>query len=180
MSRLAVLAGVAVLVGASASALTFTPAQAQPGRGAPTLATPDFITAAAQTDEFERQEGRLAASRARNPHIKAFGQMMVRDHAKTTAGLKRAIRMDHMPPPPPPALTGDQQGKLDMLRSMRGRDFDRTYIDQQVEAHRMALGVMQAYANGGPGDRPIRKAAAETVPVVQHHLMMAEQLKASR
>jgi len=163
MFRTLILAGVASL-GLAGAALA---QQALP--------TPDFIKAAAQTDDFERQEGRLAERAGANPGVRSFGAEMVSAHTKTTAALKAAIRKAGMPVPPPPPLTEDQANNLATLRGLHGAAFDHAYIDQQIQAHRTALGVMQAYAAGG--DNPVLKqAAADTVPIVQHHLAMAQAL----
>jgi len=136
----------------------------------------DFITKAAQSDQFEIQEGRLAGMRSHNPHIRQFAQMMVSAHTKTTMGLKHAIRQTGMAPPPPPMLRDDQMHMISDLRSAHGPDFDRAYIDQQVHAHEQALQLMQNYAqNGHPG--PIRDAAQMTAPIVQHHLDMARDIQ---
>ena len=64
------------------------------------------------------------------------------------------------------------------LEGARGSGFDKMYMDQQVEAHQEALGVMQGYAQSGPGwqDR-IRDAAAKTAPLVKQHLDMAKALQ---
>jgi putative membrane protein len=138
--------------------------------------TTDFITKAAQSDEFERREGRLAEQRSHNPHVKKFAAMMVSDHTKTTEGLKTAIRQAGMTPPPPPVLRDDQVRMMDDLKGMHGRDFDKAYIDQQVQAHQDALTVMQTYAqNGRPG--PIRNAAAKTARLVQRHLDIAREIQ---
>ena len=149
------------------------PGPMAPGMGDHTM---DFITKAAQSDEFERREGRLAEARTHNPHVKKFAAMMVSAHTKTTEGLKHAIRMAGMTPPPPPMLTDEQTHMMDDLKGMHGRDFDKTYIDQQVQAHQMTLGVVQDYARDGhPG--PIKDAAAKTVPIVQHHLDLAKDIQ---
>ena len=148
------------------------PALAQPGAALP---TPQFISAAASTDEFERQEGRMAERQAASPQVRAFGQMMVRDHTNTTMALKAAIRRAGLPAPPPPQLTPDQQANLSALRGRHGRDFDRLYMQQQVQAHQQALGVMQAYAAGGD-NRVLRGAARDTLPIVRRHLAMAGRI----
>ena len=149
-----------------------------PRMGGPDMGghTMDFITKAAQSDEFERREGRLAATRSHNHHVRDFAKMMVRAHTQTTADLKMAIRSAGMTPPPPPALTDDQMRMMDDLKHAHGPDFDKTYIDQQVQAHQMALDLMQGYAqNGRPS--PIRDAAAKTAPLVQQHLDMAKDIQ---
>jgi putative membrane protein len=62
------------------------------------------------------------------------------------------------------------------LRERRGRPFDRVYLDQQVSAHRDALMVMSAYAEGG-ANPVLRQAAATTAPLVRRHLDMAIDLQ---
>ena len=161
-----------VVLATVASFSLAAPALAQPGAAPP---TPRFISAAASTDEFERQEGRMAERQAASPQVRAFGQMMVRDHTNTTMALKTAIRRAGLPLPPPPTLTPEQQSNVSALRGLRGRDFDRTYMQQQIQAHQTALGVMQAYAAGGD-NRLLRKAAASTVPLVKRHLAMAQRI----
>jgi putative membrane protein len=170
MIRKVILAGVAALGLAAA-------ANAQPmNMGGGDGMTTDFITKAAQSDEFERREGKLAETHAHNPHVKHFASMMVSAHTKTTKDLKKAIRMSGMTPPPPPALTDDQMQMIASLKSTHGRDFDKTYIDQQVQAHQMTLDTMKSYAQAGhPG--PIKDAAVNTAPLVQSHLDMAKDIQ---
>jgi putative membrane protein len=140
-------------------------------------ATTDFITKAAQSDAFERREGRIAERRAQSPAVRRFAAQMVSAHTMTTKGLMSAISRAHLSPPPPPTLNGDQIRLMTDLRGAQGRDFDKTYIDQQVQAHQDALGVMQGYAQSGPPG-PVRDAAAKTAPLVQRHLDMAKGLQA--
>jgi putative membrane protein len=140
------------------------------------LPTGDFIKVAAQTDDFERQEGRLAEKGATSPKVCEFGHEMVTAHTKTTAGLKVAIAKAGLPPPHPPMLTPEQAQNIATLKELHGPAFDKAYIGQQIHAHQTALSVMQAYAASGD-KAPIRKAAANTVPIVQHHLEMAQALR---
>lgn len=144
--------------------------------GAP-MPTPDFITAAAQSDMFEVEEGKLAQRMGRSPDVKSFGKMMVTEHTKTTSSLKQAIKGAGMSPPPPPPLRADQQAMIDELRSKTGDDFDRTYVTQQLAAHREALSVHTGYASGGTEPK-LKAAAAATAPIVQSHINQLETLSA--
>jgi len=160
------------LAGIAAASLAGA-AHAQP---APDPMTADFITKAAQSDEFERREGRLAEQHAHNPHVRQFAREMVAAHTQTTIGLKAAVHRAGMTAPPMPPLSDAQGQMIAALRGAHGGDFDRTYMDQQVQAHQEALGGMQGYAQSGhPG--PIRDAAQKTAPLVQHHLDMAKALQ---
>ena len=138
--------------------------------------TMDFVTKAAQSDEFERREGRLALQKSSSPMVRDFANHMISAHTETTRGLKMAIRSAGMTPPPPPMLTDDQKHMIHDLMHRSGGDFDRAYIDQQVHAHEQALALMQGYGmNGHPG--PIKDAANKTAPVVQQHLDMARRIR---
>ena len=156
----------------AASILAAAPVLSQPMA----LPTGEFVKAAAQTDEFERQEGRLAAREGASPRVRDFGQMMVTDHTRTTEALKAALKKAGLSVPPPPALSERQTQDLGALRGLHGAAFDKAYLTQQIAAHQAALGVMQGYA--ASGENPVlRQAAANTVPVVRHHLEMAQQIQ---
>jgi putative membrane protein len=102
---------------------------------------------------------------------------MISAHQQTSAGLIQAVTSAGLQPPKP-GVGGDQSAFLAALQSQRGADFDKTYIRQQVLAHRAALVVEQDYA--ASGDNPtIKQAAAATVPIISAHLHMAEQMLAS-
>jgi putative membrane protein len=144
---------------------------------APEGPTADFITKAAQSDEFERREGRLVATHGHSLAVKKFGVEMVTAHSRTTMALKSAIHHAHMSVPPKPELTDDQAHMLADLKGMHGAAFDKAYIDQQIKAHQDTLHAVEDYAqNGTPG--PIQDAAKKTAPIVQHHLDMAKQIQA--
>ena len=141
------------------------------------LPTSDYIMKAGQSDQFEIQEGQIASSMGRSSSVKSFGMMMVSAHRKTTATLTKAIGDMGQSPPPPPPLTADQQAQIDQLRGMSGRDFDRTYVSQQIASHEEALKVQADYAKGG-SDAKLRHVATNTVPIVKSHLRKLNAMQA--
>ena len=176
MNRSLVLSAMAAL-----SLAVGAPVLAQPPPAPSTAAAPstsDFITAAAQTDDFERQSGRIAEHSSHRQRVRTFGAMMVADHTKTTEHLKAAIHKAGLTAPSP-HLTNIQIQMLNALRlSIAKPLFDHTYIDQQVSVHRQALALMQSYAEHGE-NATLRAAAANIVPIVQHHLAVAEAIQKS-
>jgi putative membrane protein len=134
--------------------------------------TGDFITEAAQSDMFEIQASKLAATKTQGK-VQAFAKQMVTDHTKTTNELKPLAQKDNVPLPPD--MSSSQKSMLNKLRGMGGQDFAKQYLDDQVSAHKDAVSLFQRYANGG--DEPQAKAwANQTLPTLQHHLDMAQQL----
>ncbi len=173
MIRSSILAGVAALA-VSAVAAQAQPRPYAPGGGAAPPA-PEFVAKAGASDKFEITEANLALARSHNPRVKSFAREMVRDHTQSTMKVKAAARRVMGHNPPPPMLNPDQQRMVADLRASHGPDFDRTYLDQQVQAHQQALDLMQAYSSGGDAP-PLRQAATEITPVVQHHLDMAKDM----
>jgi putative membrane protein len=139
-------------------------------------AATDFVPKAAASDMFEIAAGKLALQRSSDPEIKKFAKEMIDAHTKSTAGLKAALTTSGSTVALPTDLPDDLKGKLDDLTKADAKDFDKTYVDGQIDAHHATLNLMQRYAQDG--DVPAIKAfAAKLAPAVQEHLNMAEGLK---
>lgn len=135
-----------------------------------------YVTAAGQSDQFEVQEGKMAESMAKSSKVRAFGRRMVKDHTDSTQQVMAAARASGMPPMAPPPLTADQQQMIAQLQSTSGADFDRTYVQQQMQSHQQALAVQQGYAQNG-SDPNLKTVAGKIVPVVEHHIQMLQGLQ---
>ncbi|CAN5798815.1 DUF4142 domain-containing protein [soil metagenome] len=137
----------------------------------------DFVPKAAASDMFEVAAARIAQKRSANAEVKKFAGDMITAHTKSTEGLKKAIADSGQTITPPAALPADLQGKLDDLNKAEAKDFDKMYVDGQVDAHQGALNLMQRYAEDGDV-MSIKAFAAATAPVVQGHLDMAKAMQA--
>jgi putative membrane protein len=135
----------------------------------------NFVTLAAQSDMFEIQSSKVALQRSSDPAVKKFAQMMIDAHTKTTATLKGLIA-DQGNLSPPTALSSDLQAKVDALGSVSPADFDKSYLDDQIDGHQSTLNVMQRYAKDGDQE-PLKQFAAHTAPTVQQHLDKAKSLR---
>jgi putative membrane protein len=140
------------------------------------VAAGDFANMAAASDHYEIEVGKLAASKASSADVKAFGQMLVDAHTKSTADLMAAASQSTPPVTPNDALDAEKQGMLDMLQSAGGTDFDGQFLDQQIMAHEKALALLQSYAAGGDNEA-LKGFAAKTAPAVQEHLDKARALR---
>ncbi|MCX7588758.1 DUF4142 domain-containing protein [Phenylobacterium sp. 58.2.17] len=137
-------------------------------------AAPDFVAKAAASDMFEVEAAKLAQTKAKNPGVKKFADEMVTAHTKSTADLKKAIADSGQTLALPTALPKDLQDKLSDLG--KAENFDKAYMDNQVDAHQAALDVLQRYAQDG--DVPVIKAfAAAAAPTVQQHLEKARVVR---
>lgn len=142
---------------------------------APAMMGADFVNAAASSDMFEIESSKMAIDKAKSADVKAFANMLVADHEKSTAGLKTATGAAKPPMTPAPALNAEQSANIAALKAAAPDAFDQTYISQQIPGHEKALAMLQAYAANG--DIPtVKDWAGKTAPVVSQHLARAKEL----
>jgi putative membrane protein len=136
--------------------------------------TEDFIMEASASDVFEIESSKLALQKG-NDATKAFAQQMVTDHEKTTAELKALIVSGKVQGNPVATLTEDYKEEVDELAKLEGDEFSDEYVDDQVEAHEDAVDLFKRYAEGGE-NADLKAWAAKTLPALEHHYKMAQDL----
>lgn len=199
MKKLALLTATALLAAGPALAQTQTqttqqrtttqPMGAHPGTTTTTTTTraevvnaPEFARMAAISDMFEIQSSQMAEQRSQNPQVKQFAQRMVTDHTKTTNEMKQLMQQAGSGPlhnmQMPSGLDQKHQALLTQLQQAQGPQFDQMYIQQQVQAHQMAVDMFQNYARSGDNAQ-LKQFASQTLPALQQHLQMAQELQRS-
>jgi putative membrane protein len=106
----------------------------------------------------EVQLGKIAIERAANADVKAFGQMMVKDHSQAGDELKQVA--SQLKIQPPTQLDAKHKELVDKLSKFKGAEFDREYINAMVQGHQEVLGKVRARAEvkvpapGAAGQHP--------------------------
>ncbi|MGH6866553.1 MAG: DUF4142 domain-containing protein [Methyloceanibacter sp.] len=142
--------------------------------GAPS--TPDFVQKVAMSDMYEVEAGKIANEKGKSEQVKQFGQKMVEAHSKTTEQLKGIVEAEKIKVELPTKLDDKHQGLIEDLNKASAEDFDKTYADQQKDAHEMAVDLFEDYAKDGD-NAAVKAFAAKTLPVIKEHLQMAKQLE---
>jgi putative membrane protein len=148
-------------------------AMALTGCGAPSTA--DFVQKAAMSDMYEIQAGKLAAEKGQSDAVKQFAQQMVDAHTKTTEELTGIVKTKNIKVDLPTKLDAKHQKLIDDLNSASAKDFDKTYANQQVDAHQEAVHLFKKYAAKGD-DADVKQFAEKTLPTIEHHLEEAKKL----
>jgi putative membrane protein len=139
--------------------------------------TEDFIKEAAMSDMLEIEAAKIAQQKG-SADEKKFAAMMITDHTKTSDELKGLVP-GPMKSAMPNALDDASQKKLGKLRDAKPEDFAAEYDPMQVSAHKDATSLFERYGKGGE-DPKLKEWAANTLPALQHHLQMAEDLNKNR
>jgi len=161
---LAALAGFAALL---AGQNTSNPKMDEGAKKMMKSADTTFAMKAAQGGMAEVKLGKLAADKASNPDVKAFGQQMVDDHSKANDDLKETAAKENMTLPTD--VNAKQQAMYNRLEKLSGAAFDRAYVNDMVKDHEEDVKEFQKEANSGK-DAQIKEFASRTLPVIQGHL----------
>jgi len=95
----------------------------------------------------EVQLGQLAAQHAANADVKAFGEMMVKDHTKASDELKPIAQK--LGVTLPTELDAKHKALADKLSKLQGAAFDREYMNAMVQGHTEVLAKVKARAGAG-------------------------------
>jgi putative membrane protein len=126
-----------------------------------------FAMKAAQGGMAEVQMGKLAADKANDADLKAFGQRMVDDHGKANDQLKAIDQKIGLTPPE--GISAKEQAAYDRLSRLSGPVFDKTYVKEMLMDHQEDIREFQKEANSG-GNPDLKSFASETLPTLQSHL----------
>jgi putative membrane protein len=132
-----------------------------------------FAMKAADGGMAEVELGRLASQKASNDRVKQFGQKMVDDHSKANNDLKQAASQEGIELPAD--VSAKHKQKMEKLSALSGAAFDKAYMDEMVRDHVEDVKEFEK-ASKAPGDSPVKKFAASTLPTLKDHLQMARDL----
>lgn len=141
--------------------------------GAPS--TSDFVRKAAMLDLFEVEAGKIASEKGQSDTVKQYGQHMVEAHGKTAGALKGIVEAEKLDLALPGRLSKRYHTMIEALNKAKPEDFDRTYAEQQVKAHKRAADLFDDYAEDGD-NAALKEFAANVLPTIKEHLQQAEKL----
>lgn len=134
----------------------------------------EYVMTAGASDLYERTSSQVVLQTTNDPKIRDFAQMMITEHAKSTADVKAAATRSRVSAPPP-KLMPTQAELVAQLRAENGAARDATYVAQQKASHNQALDVQKAYAMDGTAPA-LKAVAGNIVPVVQKHIEMLKTM----
>ncbi|AKQ46819.1 hypothetical protein TH63_16205 [Rufibacter radiotolerans] len=133
-----------------------------------------FVAKAASAGLFEVELGRLASSKAVDPRVKKYGQMMLDHHTQTNAQLKQTADLKNLMVPT--TMGKDHQETYNEIMSKSGAAFDKAYIEAMVKDHKDVIHEFEEMAEEGK-DMEIKNFVTKTLPTLRAHLTQAEQLE---
>jgi putative membrane protein len=132
-----------------------------------------FVKNAAEGGMAQVKFGELAAQKATNPEVKAFGQKMVDDH--TALGNKLMPVAQQMGITPPTSLDKKDQAEYNRLNALSGDAFDKAYVKAMVADHKKDLSDFK-YEASNTNNTDLKQVAKQGQQVIQQHYEMVQKL----
>jgi len=127
----------------------------------------DWAVDIANAGMTEVELSKVAQTKATNPRLKSFADMMVTDHTKANDQLKQMAAAKNIVLPA--NLNDASQKKLDNLNKKdAGKDFDKAYMDDMLDGHKNAVDKLTK-GTKNLQDADLKNFATQTLPVVQMH-----------
>jgi len=135
----------------------------------------DFVTRAAQGNSAEIELGKIVAAKSKNPSVKQFAQMMVKDHTTALNELQELAQSKNLNFDDD--LPDDAKTLQAKLSSDTGKQLDKDYMDSMVEDHQKDVQEFTDKSETAK-DPDVKQWAGKTLPTLQKHLEKAQQINA--
>jgi putative membrane protein len=132
------------------------------------------ITDAANKAEVE--QGRLAREKAKDPRVRDFAAMMV-DHHGEAIQEQQKLSVEPAQSEQSKRMQDDAQDALKSLKGKSGKEFDRAYLQLQIDEHRKVLRALNDQLLPSAKDSKLEAYLENIKPKVESHLAQAERLQ---
>jgi putative membrane protein len=140
----------------------------------PSDADRTYVRTAIETNDAEIAAAHLALRRSNSDDVKHFAERMIHDHTMLNEQMrplaaKLDVEVAHG------QVTAEQQQVADQLKELTGNAFDQQYIGAMVRGHQKAVNETRQEADTSQFP-PVKNAAGKALPIIQHHLQLAQNL----
>ena len=167
--------------GASDSASGSSSGAADSAKGSgPTDPQIAAIVVAANTVDIDA--AKLAMKSSKNAKVKKFAKSMIKDHtANNKAAVALVTKLGVTPEDndTSKSLTDGGQKNIDNLKTLKGKDFDKAYVDNEVTYHQAVIDAIDNTLIPNAKNEDLKALLTKTSPVVKAHLDHAKMLQSS-
>jgi len=133
-------------------------------------------------NEGEVDLAKTAKSKAENKDVKEFAKKMIDEHKKNEKEVKEAAKkakVKHEDSAQSKDIEKTAKAKRDELKKLKGKEFDKAYIDQQISMHQQLLDDLNTKLIPAAQSPDVKSYLEATKTHVQEHLSRAQAIQTS-
>jgi putative membrane protein len=164
----------------SAFALTVVFAVAHAQQKGPS--DPQIAGIVVTANQIDIDAGKLAKSKSQNKEVKDFAQQMITDHTAVNKQAGALAKKLGVTPEDSDTSTSLKQAAADTsktLKSLKGAQFDKAYVDHEVAYHQAVLDAIDKVLIPGAQNAELKGLITKVRPAIATHLEHAKHLQAS-
>jgi len=131
-------------------------------------------------NQVDIDAGKLASTKAANPEVKKFAQTMVTDHTGVNKqAVDLATKLGVKPEDNDTAKSLYDGGKANTsnLKTLKGKEFDKAYIDHEVAYHQAVLDAVDKTLIPGAKNEELKALLVKVRPAFVAHLDHAKMIQ---
>jgi putative membrane protein len=137
------------------------------------ISASEFVEKAGMGGLAEVEMGELGVQKATNGQVKAFAKQIVTDHTRANEELVAASKGKGVQVPS--SRSTAHKAMIDKFQQQDpGKDFDRAYMEQMVEDHKIDIELFETAADDTTLDADLRAYAKKTLTTLRDHLKQAQ------
>ena len=167
--------------GTSNTTTTTNPANGEGTAGTQQMTDSQIAMVVMTADTAEVSQAKMATQKAQNKQVKSFANHMMKDHSTNEHQVAQFDKKRKMTPEESQlsqTLTTQAQQTSTQLQGMTGAQFDKAYMDAQVQQHQMVLDALNNQLIPNAQNTQLKDMLEKTAKKVAQHLEMAKKIQA--
>ena len=131
-------------------------------------------------NQVDIDAGKLAQSKGSSKDVKAFGKMMVTDHTgvnKQAVALAKKLGVKPEDNDTSRSLAKGGKDNVASLKKLKGKEFDKAYIDHEVAYHQQVLDAIDNVLIPNAKNAELKELIVKVRPAIDAHLQHAKMLQ---
>jgi putative membrane protein len=142
------------------------------------LTDPQIAAITDSVNSAEIEQAQIAQQKSSNEQVRRFAAMMIEHHGQAKT-QQAALKLDPAESPLSRELAQQSRATLETLKAKQGADFDRAYLQAQVEGHQKALDAIENDLRPSAQSADLKSYLEKLTPQVQQHLEQARSAQQS-
>lgn len=126
--------------------------------------------------------GKLAVKKGSTKDVRDFGQRMVTDHTgvnQQAGALVKKLGVTPMDNATSKSLMDGGKTNMDKLKKLKGAQFDKAYVDNEVAYHQAVLDTIDKTLIPNAQNAELKALIVKVRPAIDAHLQHAKHMQAS-
>jgi putative membrane protein len=141
---------------------------------------PQIAAIVVTANQVDVDAGKAAKAKTHNKEVKAFAQQMITDHTavnKQAGDLVKKIGVKPESNPTSESLKKGGDENLAKLKTLKGKEFDKAYVDHEVDYHQQVLDAVDKTLIPNAKNPELKALIEKVRPAFVAHLDHAKHLQ---